>query len=78
MLIAADFGAGDEVSALVKGEDLAAEPTLAFLAMSAVDPRCSGRLVAIEERRLAEVGEVVTLVVVVEVLAVDDEVKAAA
>lgn len=42
----------------VKGEDLAAEPTLAFLAMAAArELRCSEVVWTMVERRLARVGE---------------------
>lgn len=54
-------------AAFVKGEDLAAEPTLAFLAIVAeVEIRCSEEVVwAMLERRFAGVGEDWALIVVV-------------
>lgn len=51
----------------MNGEDLAAEPTLAFLAMiAALEIRCCEVALVMVVRRRAEMGEAVELVVVVE------------
>jgi len=62
---AAEAFNGDGVeSRLAKGEDLAAEPTLAFLAMTAVCLRCSVVLCLTGDRRLSGIEEAREVVVV--------------